>query len=336
MPNLLDIYGDKSLRGLAGITHKYPEYYDQIKDTEVDYDNIDQLPESAFAYPEERAYPIHNKEMALLSALYNNEYPVDGLPEHVTENFKKASYLYDFELPQAKPVSVVKEAALTEEDYLLPSLKKFPVRNVNDVNLVQTIMVKNASQMGYDHLMEASNNLVKKASTLNMSLDSIHPVVLKYAGYTKSNKEVLEAVIAGRAKYASENKDISEAYLKLASAINDMDFNRENLLKVAATLETLDDTANIRHLYDKTILNPIDSVFNTDKRVTLQMDKIASDITFTPDHAQRVSEEQVKSILGHDVLDEARNVDGTLDRDKLIEVVNSLPSDMVKDFVERT
>jgi uncharacterized protein YidB (DUF937 family) len=50
--------------------------------------------------------------------------------------------------------------------------------------------------------------------------------------------------------------------------------------------------------------------------------------------AQTVTPAQITNLLGEDVLNESSSREG-LDRDKLVHVVNSLPRDMIKDFVQR-
>jgi hypothetical protein len=111
-----------------------------------------------------------------------------------------------------------------------------------------------------------------------------------------------------------------------------MDINRANLVKVANALEVLDKSAGLRRLYDKHLLNPIDSVFNTTKTF-IPSTKVAMEV-FTPEMADRITPDQVSSILGEDVLKESMS-GKTLDRGALHAVINSLPNEMVQDFVSR-
>jgi len=331
MPNILDVYGDKSLRGLVSMLRENPEYYDVLKDVEVDYDEQQTLPASSFAYPEERAYPIHDDRMALLSSMYKDFFPPEDLPESVNENFKKAEYMYDLKLPKKKDLkTVVKKAAIKEEDYLIPSLKKFPVRNQKEADFVQKILVKNAQAMGYDHLAEACNNLIEKYASFGAESEDVNPIVYKYAGLTLSKRDFLDASINRRKDFVDTK--FHESYDKLAKIVDEMDFNRNNLLKVASALEEMDTESQVRHLYDKYIPNPMDSVFNTNK--IYKSVKTASEELFTHNHAEIVTEDHIKNLLGEDILKEA-SVDGKLDKPTLVDVMNSLPRDLVTDFVER-
>ncbi len=353
MPNILDIYNDKSLGGLVNIFRDNPETQQELMPTELDYGEQQELPMSAFAWPEMRAYPMHNNNMAYLSSLYRNSYPPEyediEVPEYVDENLEKAAYLYDFKVPKRKTRQQIKEAKerrdtrsenasnpfftkVAEEDYLLPAHKSMPVRTKDEGLFIQNLLIKNAHTMGYSDLSEASYKLVHKMASYDTEPKEINPVIYKYAGLTLVDKDLLEASILRRLDFA--DADSKPHYVKLAIISRDMDYNRANLIKVASTLETLDKKANMRRLYDRHIMNPIESVFNTTKIYGLR-NKQASEGEFTPDMAERVTSEQIKNILGEDVYAESAGAEGRLDKDKLIEVINSLPKDMVTDFIGR-
>lgn len=338
MPSILDIYTDKSLKGLVSIVRNKPSYYDRIKTAEVAYDKKAKLPESAYAWPEKRAYPINGKEAALVSALYRTQFPPElakeamEVPAHVDDNLEKAAYLYGFEIPaKVTKKQQVKVASIQSDDYLIPNKKWFPVRNKNEAKLAEKVIIKNAHVMGYDHLTEASHRLVEKMASYKAGTEELNPIIFKYAGMTLSNPEFLDASISRRLDFTKG--DMANSYKKLLKISEEMDYNRGNLVKVAATLEELDKQAKVRHLYDKYIPNPIESVFNTLK--VRSVTKTAGHGMFTPDMADMVTSEQVKTILGDDILEETM-VDKAMDKDRLVEVINSLPQDMITDFIERT
>jgi len=335
MPEVLDIYRDKSLRAAVDILRNHADKDELIK-TAVDYSEAESLPDSAFAWPEKRRYPINGVKMAKLSCLYRTQYPpeMEGtkVPKHVDENFEKAAYFYNFEIPAKREKKIEKVASLKEEDCLIPSLKKFPVRDQQEGKFVQNLLIKNAHIMGYNHLAEACSNLITKMASYQASSDEINPVVYKYAGLTQSNKEVLLASIHRRRDFT--DKETGERYCKLASIAEDMDFNRHNLIKIAHTLQEIDKASNMVRLYDKHIMNPMDSVFNTNKVYDVSRIKKASQDMFTDEMADMVTEEQIKNLLGEEVLTESMAND-SLDKEKLVDVINSLPQDMIADFIER-
>jgi hypothetical protein len=195
--------------------------------------------------------------------------------------------------------------------------------------MVQKILVKNAHVMGYDHLSEACHALIEKMASYGVAVDEIDSTTYKYAGLTQSNKDTLIASINRRMDFIRDDEKKAH-YAKLASLVEGMDFNRANLVKVASTLESLDTALDMRRLYDKHLLNPMDSVFNTNAVFNT---KVANEL-FTADMAHRVSPDQIKHLLGEDVLSES-SMGNDLDRNRLLDVVNSLPNDMVKDFVSR-
>jgi hypothetical protein len=332
MHDVVDIYRDKSLKSLVKILRDNPTQYEKVAKVSVDYEDVETLPDTAFAWPEKRAYAINGKDAAYLSALYRNQCPpeLDGItvPSHVDENLQKAAYLYDFETPPLKTPTAVKVASLSSSDFLIPSLQKFPVRSKDEGFQMQSLLVKNAHIMGYDHLSEACNNLITKMASYGVSMDEVDSSIYKYAGLTQSNKELLLSAINRRLDFVSE--DHKEGYTKLASIVGEMDFNRHNLVKIASTLEQLDNTSKVRHLYDKHLLNPMESVFNTSD---VYQTKVAS-MRFSPERAAGVSGDTVKSLLGEDVYNEAL-VGDQLDPTRLAEVINSLPNDMVTDFLAR-
>ena len=335
MANIFDVYGDSSLRGLTSILKDNPEHYDSVRGAQIGTEDRDTLPESAFAYPEEKRYPINSKEMAMLSSLYRNYFkPEDQgmqVPPYVDENLEKAAYLYDFEVPKQILKKTAAVIGYSKEDYLLPEEKKFPVTNIKEASMVQDIIVNSSNLMGYNHLAQACSRLITKMAEYKVDVKDINPIIYKYAGLTKSNKDILDASIEARSHYSKN--EYKESYDKLATLVQGMDYNRDNLVKIAATLEYVDAKAGLRNLYDKKILNPIDSVFNTNKLVR---EKSASyDAMFTPEHAERVTPDQIGNLLGGDVLDEIGQHEGNIDKERMLQVINSLPTDMVRDFVER-
>jgi hypothetical protein len=323
---IIDLGSDKSYKHLVSLLREYPSIRSQVKTADIHPDSISSLPDRAFAWPEERRFPIHNKQMAMISSMYRTKSA--SLPVHVEENFKKVATMYQFTLPERRAPQGEKVAHVRSDDYLLPNERKFVVRTPQEADHIQSHLVKNASVMGYDHMMEASRNLLRKYASFKADSSKVHPLILKYAGYTLSNKELTEANILHRTDFPNAFHD---KYVSLHKIASQMDYNRSNLIKIAHSLEVIDKEAGLRRLYDTHLVNPMESVFNTNKPYVPAFAKQASD-RVSDEMAQSVSEEQVKDLLGEDIL-QAATVDNTLDRQMLKEVINSLPTEMVKDFV---
>jgi len=319
-----DIQSDKSFKVLFNKLQDFTsEATELIKTAGVNYDELAELPSTAFAWPEMRKFAMHNKEHAAISMIYAHD---EEIPEHVKSNLEKAAALYEInleELPLNK-VASEEEVPFNEDDYLLPERAMCKVASANDIKLSVDFLERNGRVMDVMALAHANKVLCKKASEFDVKLPT---KVYQEAGLTKCNLEKLAEWLEVRTLESSEQKH-KEAYTKLAEVLspsNNVPVTRSSLLKVATTIAIVDEESGIASKYKRGIATPMASVFNTEK--------IAEETIYFAGHNvpvanfMKVNEDVYANILGDDVLPEITS-NGVIDDEKLMDIITTLPADI--------
>lgn len=294
-----------------------------IKTAEISYDDMAELPVTAFAWPEMRKFAMHNKEHTALSLIYAHG---EEVPSHVTSNLEKAAALYEIKLEE-KPLSKIastQETSIVRDDYLLPDEGMCKVASIGDIELGIEFLRRNSQSMGIMSMAHANKVLCKKASELKVEL----PVkVYQEAGLTKCNLEKLGEWLETRAVVAKNPKH-KEAYTKLANVVDPKSkepITRSTLLKVATTIAIVDEESGLARKYRSGIETPMSSVFNTEK--------VAEETVYFGGHNLplsnfvKVNADVYAQVLGDDVLDEI-TTEGQLDEAKLMDILTTLPADL--------
>lgn len=317
---MFDQFSDPGYRFLYQLVQTYPESESHIKEASLDPEENEKRADDAFAWRERRMFPIDDPAQASLSRLYMQKQ--GGIPKHVVETCDKALSIYGIDLPLTE-----KNAAAVDDsgDYIFPEIRRLRVVEPDDVKLAAESICSNRRKMDTPTKVKASVRLTKKAVFHKTKL----PVqILKYAGMTISDTRALRDWLEVRSNVAEE-PTVKEAFTKLAERVFSFPAlcgDRGELVKVASVVDELDRAAGIDRLYGATLLDPLETVFNTDK--------VAEDMAMLA--GKQVPESQLLSIdpdiyrdvFGPDIVDEFVTPEGDIDLDRFRVILPTVPYDL--------
>jgi hypothetical protein len=274
-----------------------------------------------------RKYAMHTKGHAALSLIYAEG---EDLPKEVAQKLEKAAALYEIELPRKTITKTAsKKTSFLKDDYLLPEQKMCKVASAGDVKLGLEFLKRNSGSLDVMSAAHANKVLCKKAQDFEVEV----PVsVYQEAGLTMCNLEKLGEWLETRALVAKEPK-YKEAYTKLASVLDPKSkepITRETLLKVATTIAVVDEEAGMVPHYNKRIATPMGSVFNTEKIAEETM--YFGGVNIPSSQFAKLNEDVYAKVLGDDVLEEIMT-DGSMDSDKVMDIMRTLPADLQQALV---
>jgi hypothetical protein len=260
---IIDQTTDAGFAMLRVLSEKFPAIKEMAKTAELDSEEFSNLPMSAFAWPERRMFPLHNREHAVLSLAYSKTASV--LPLDVRLNLDRAAEVYGVDTASFNSESLLEKEA-GEEYWLLDSQRRFRVASAGDVKLAEQIVGQRYAEFSPTERSEIMLNLVKVAERYEVPLA---PSTKKFAGITLTSTKLLCDWLGARKEAALKvNSPVAASYEKLAQAFtNTPDYiaDKGYQVKLAAALHDLDKQAGIVNLYGKKILDPIQTVWNTDK-----------------------------------------------------------------------
>lgn len=236
-----------------------PQAKEMLKSASFDKASEEALPSSAFAWPEERRFPIHTKHDTVASILYRTKLG-SYVPKHVDENLSKATDVYG--ITEELFVETKVAAASKEEVFALEDEKQLPLNTVEQIKVAQEVLCEQFEKLPLEKRAIAFSNLEAAATKHKVPLTG---VALKLAGLTKCAAPILRNWLEARA--AVTTGDVSEAFDKLASAYSKVGeiSDRKHMFKLAETIATLDKVAGLEKHYDRKLPDPILTVFNTTK-----------------------------------------------------------------------
>jgi len=211
--SLIDQFRDPSLAVLVRLVADRPAVADFVKEAEVLPEELDTLPETAFAWADKRAFCIASPEHTAMSRVYRENYR-GAVPAHVDATLKEACEVYGIE---ESLFARTKLAALPDdpEDYLLPDMKRIPVRTADQVKLAEEKLIAGYTKLSVEHRAQACKRLVDKAAALNVTLN---PLMHKLAGFTVSSTKIMKDWIEAR-KEASVDPEHKAAFQKIADGL---------------------------------------------------------------------------------------------------------------------
>lgn len=189
-------------------------------------------------------------ELAALSYAYSKL--ATELPAAVRQNLENALDIY--EVPRTLFVESATKVASgpSDDDYLLPDLKLFPVTQAAEVKYAEQRVLAQITKLDLPHRATACANLVKKADHFGVKL---HPEVMKLAGLVVSSTARLQDWLAARSEAVPMNQHLHKvAYEKMAAELKNHPpelRDRAGLLKVAAAIAELDAQAGLVKHYDR-------------------------------------------------------------------------------------
>lgn len=262
MSRIIDQYsGDPTHAMLYVLLKDKPQAKELLKTASFDVEKVESLPDSAFAWPDTRKYPIHTREDTVASLLYRTKEA--SVPEDVDERLVTAAKVYGITAGMLRS-PMTKEAEAVEIPYALPEYKRLPLSNAAEIKMAEVVLCRDFSRLPLLKRADAFTRVVESAKKHNVELS---PFTLKMAGLTTSDTAVLRTWLDARA--AASSGAISEAFDKLSEELKKAPSvlqNRKELIKLASTISILDERAGLDRHYDQKLPDPLLTVFNTEKR----------------------------------------------------------------------
>lgn len=318
---IVDQLRDPTLATLIRLVEGRPKIAAAVGDADIEPNELEALPDHAFAWPEERAFPVHSREHTILSRVYREN--LASVPIYVDRALKEACAVYEIDETlftrekQAAPVN-------NPDDYLLPDFMRLSVRSADQVKHAEMVLLDGYQKLDTEHRAMACSRLLEKAAHFGVTLN---PLMHKLAGFTITSTAVLKDWLEARKEAAPVA--YKEAFQKLANATKTQPKeirDRATQVKLAEVISELDKKAGLRKHYDKRLPDPMQTVFNTTKVAGQGVDlngrfvpmaRLASyPATFYGD------------ILGEDLVREAGDGRGGMDPHKLAAILETLPRDM--------
>lgn len=318
-----DQFSDPAFGTLFRQVKRMPGLEVFVKQASVEPDEASSLPDTAFAWPAERKFPIHTPEHAALSFAYSKVASV--LPVDVCINIQRALDVYEVS-PDIFKEEQEKIAENDDADFLVPNLKLFHVKTAEQCKRAQDTLVSALSRLDLETRAIACGNLVKRADELKIEL---RPEVLQLAGLVvSSTKTAMEWIEARANKLPKEDTLHKKAYQTLADGLKKGPAergDRKGLLKFASALAELDEKSGLDKHYDRRLPDALRTVFNTEKVAGQSVDVNG---TYIPLAKLAALPASFWEDLGGKELSDEIAPGGTVDRSKLATIIDTLPLDL--------
>jgi len=319
----IDQTNDTGFATLRVLIQRYTGLKDMCKTAELDPAVFEKLSDNCFAWPGERRYPIHNKEQTALSLAYS-KIASKHLPSDVSSSLEKAAKMYGISADLFAHPVMDKKAFL--EFWLLPNKKRFRVASSDDVKIAENILHEKYAQLSVYDRAEAFLQLHKAAEHYEVALT---PSTEKLAGFTITSTQILKDWIEARQTAAIKlGSELASAYDLLAAkyrGVKPYITQREDQIKIAALLNELDKKSGVNQFYGKSILDPLRTVFNTEKLANDALD--LGGYTFSIKKLASLPSTFWSDVLGSDIMREIAP-DGNVKISALKEVLPTLPKDL--------
>ena len=320
---MIDQLHDPDHGYLKNLLSVYPNAYEAVKTASLEEDP-DALPSDVFAWEEKRAYPLHTKEHAILSAIFAEHF---GCPVDIRQKIAEALHAYDVPADVLVPTQQ-KVAEASDEDYLFQSERAYPVASAEDVKVAEARLLAQLFKLSSERRAEAFPRLLTKAANYGVTLQ---PLTYRLAGAVETHLEQVKEAVEARAAACLGTK-AHEAYDKLASLLDNYPerlVDHQIQTKLASYLNDLDEVAGLKKEYDRRIPDPILTVFNTNKltKIAIGDGVQLGDSVFPISQLAGVPPSLYDDVLGPDFSQEVCP-NGACDPQRLAQVLETLPADL--------
>jgi hypothetical protein len=321
MQNIRDQFHDPAYSLLYNLLQENPQAADFVKSASLDEEKVAELPDSAFAWPERRMFPVDTPENTVISQLYREK--CAAVPAEVDVNLRKAIAVYGVNAVLERQKVAAAPEPISEDDWILPSQHRLRVKTAEDVKVAERLMLEQYPRLNIHDRAEGFINLVKKARDFGVSLE---PATHRMAGMTVCTTKVAQDFIEAR-RCATKDPLFQQAYQKLAASFPPGEISdRDELIAAADAVTKLDKLAGLEPLYDKKLPDPIRTVFNTEKLAEESLDIAGRAIPLSKLAAMPAS--FWTDVVGPEMTKEITDKTGAVDSTKLAQVVPTLPLDL--------
>ena len=325
---ILDQYSDRSFRVLnQKIKNFSNDTASLIKTARINYQDQEELPSTAFAWPEMRKFAVHTKAHAALSRVYADG---ENVPDYVTSNIDRALSLYNVTVdPTEKTAEYARESV---DDYLVPHMRLGKISDGESVKEAARFYTRNFKKMNMETRVNAALTLSKKAAEHKVKIPNN---IFKHAGLTQCNRKYLTEWLEARAEAATKTPVVKTAFNKLASSMVDKNVelpDRAGLLKLTDAIYALDKKAGLIKHYDRLLPDAVATVFNTTKLAEENVTLAGKSIPVS--RLLSLSVDNYADALGEDIKGEIADESGELDQSNLLAILKTLPADMQMSLVK--
>jgi hypothetical protein len=320
---IIDQTNDTGYARLRVLMHQFPEMRGLVKTANVGPEEFQGLPDSAFAWPGRRQFPVHTREHATMSLGYRKY--AAAVPQDVDDMLKKAAEIYQIDT-KIFDKTVTKQAA--QEKFLLPEKQRFKVASADDIQFAEKVLHEKYATLSIEDRTLAFYNLCKYAEQFGVKLT---PATHKLAGFTITSTKTLKDWMETR-KMAAEKlgSSYASAYEKLAQMFDKVEpfvKDRPYQLKIAAAIAKLDRESGVDKFYNKSIPDPVRTVFNMDKLASETM-KIGTGMLANKQFLSSLPVSFWEDALGPDIVKEIAPDGQNVDVELLEQVLPTLPADI--------
>ena len=210
-------------------------------------DNRGDLTGEAFAWPDEKLFPIYSPSHALVSSVYLEGN--DTVPSFVKEACEEACALFGYDV---QIDALEKKASIAEEldssDFLLPAQRKLPAVDSDSLRMSRSALEKVASVLTPEDLVIASRQLVKKASEIG---DKVNDKERALGLYGTVNIKMAQEVMYDRSLETGD----SRYKALLSKSKGDTIYSVEKIASLVFDVFSLDDENNLEKTAEETILS---------------------------------------------------------------------------------
>lgn len=260
---IIDQYsGDPVYAHLHVLTRDFPLAREMLKTAAFETTKlaVEDLPNTAFAWEDERRFPIHTSEDTLASIFYRSKLG-STVPAHVDAKLATAREIYQLDISM---FSAMKTASAEPTEYALPDEQRLPLVGADQIKMAEEVLHRDGKYLTLEKRADAYSRLYTAAKRCNVTLT---PESLKFAGVTMSDTRILRDWLDARTEAAptlvqkTAYAQLAEATTAMPGLIND----RDKLVKIASTIAQIDKHAGLDKHYGKKLLDPLLTVFNTEK-----------------------------------------------------------------------
>lgn len=327
---LIDQFTDDRHAMLTQLHREHPGQLERVKTASVDDPG---LPDNAFAYPEARRFPINSAEQTLLSKMYATK-QASSVPKTVMDRIDRALSLYDVDVTdittQSEKTASDEEQAPDSSHFLLPQYRSLLVKEASHIAPAAEALLAQRNKLTTRTITQAATELVKRAAKFDVDADSIPHEIFKYAGLTSCDAGKLLDWVEARMT-AAPTSELQQDYEKVAQYLENkfprggVFYDRGDLIKLAEILETLDTKAEFFPRYGRTLLDPVETVFNMDKIAEPMVSLSGQQVSLKK--LMQIPSEVFEEILGEDVTQHAM-ADGQIDAAQFKAMLETLPADL--------
>jgi len=283
-----------------------------VKEADIlDQEEMDKLPDTAFASVGDRKLPITDPANVYVSAAYY--FNANEKNAEVEDRIVKAAELFEIsdEIKNILPDTNTKIAAEDNQKesrweisatYKNGDIKKF----AGDLSSIEKFQDEFVSKIFNFCTFESKMDCAEKiAQELEKSGKDIPNRILEVSGRNIPDMEKVAQQVKARAIRLSDDSQ-KVSLCKIANELFDSsDKNIEGMKKLAKILESIDEQNSLDRFYNKSILDPFASVFNTSideaKKVASVIDLNGSD--FSVEELNEVHQDIFKLALSKESLD---------------------------------